>query len=242
MQNSFKSRLKSLPISGKLVLLGSLGAVIGVFLPWYSDIDRFKIGDTFLGVTGPLYLAGLMVFLASAISFGLIISKLLDKKLPTMKIKEWGLHTITGSLSLLMLTLSASVFFHSKFGLNLTEKSAGIGLTFCFIGSGVSVLGALLMRKQKTVQVEEQLEPLIDLSNSDRERGDVELETESEHEPVQEEMQRESQDIDRHQTIEEAMHSSRVEVPDPPTQAWSQIQESIHGIKRSRHDDTKDIL
>ncbi|MBI4231741.1 hypothetical protein HY605_00795, partial [Candidatus Peregrinibacteria bacterium] len=71
MPNSFKSRLKKLAISKKLILVGSGLMVVSAFLPWYSDLDRFKIGDTFLGITGPLYLVGFLVLLAGLASFGL---------------------------------------------------------------------------------------------------------------------------------------------------------------------------
>ena len=55
---NFKNRLKSLKLSKKIIYFSSALTILSVFMPWYSDIDKFKIGDSFLGITGPLYLAG----------------------------------------------------------------------------------------------------------------------------------------------------------------------------------------
>jgi len=77
---TFKSRLKRLPFKEKLVLIGGFLVVIGSFLPWYKDLDKFRTGDTFLGITGPLYLAGLIVLVSGLVSFGLIMAKLLEKR------------------------------------------------------------------------------------------------------------------------------------------------------------------
>ena len=158
-----------------------------------------------------------------------------------MGFTEASTHMVTSGLALLMLVLSASVFFHSKFGLNLTDKTAGIGLMFGFVGSGVMLLGAVLMRKQKEIDFDDHLEPLIDISNDDRERGEVHHEPETVREPVRREIEKEDSNVDRSQTIEQAMKSQRVEIPDPPTKAWNQVHESINGMHGQRHSDTKDI-
>ena len=79
MPDSFKRRLKALDVTKKLVLVGSAIAVVSVFLPWYKDIDKFRTGDMFLGISGPLYLAGLIVLLTAGASLGIIMLKLLEK-------------------------------------------------------------------------------------------------------------------------------------------------------------------
>ncbi len=248
MPNTLKSRFKALPLSGKIVLLGSGLSFISVFLPWYSDIDRFNIGDTFLGITGPLYLAGLIVMGFAALSFASVFSTLLGKKLPKVTVEEHNLHFLTSGMSILMLVLSASVFFHSKFGINLTDKAMGAGLVMAFVGSGLTLLGAFMVKKSG-MEIEEDLEPLIDISGQ-REQGELERAPETAESPVPEAghdaiqhavESHEAQGIDRSQTIEQAMNTGRVEIPDAPTKTWSQVEESINSMKYTGRNETNDI-
>lgn len=174
--DTFKTRLKQLALNKKLVFIGSALLIISVFLPWYKDIDRFKIGETFLGISGPLYLAGFIVLIAGIASFGIILLKLLEKSVPKLPLKENHLHIATSGFSILMLIMTASVYFHDKFGINLTDKSMGFGMILAFIGSGLIMLGAILsLRKEEPdfENLEGHLEPLIDLNLQEREKQDI---------------------------------------------------------------------
>ncbi|MEK7126563.1 MAG: hypothetical protein AAB848_00505, partial [Patescibacteria group bacterium] len=197
------------------ILVGSFVAFISVFMPWYSDIDRFKIGDTFLGITGPLYLAGLFVFLASAASLLMIIMILMERPLPKLPLKESHMHIFNGSLSFLMLILTASVYFHPKFGLNITEKNLGFGMIMSFIGIFVLISGSILLLRTKEVNFEEEghIEPLIKIE-TDREKGDLSLK--------------------RDMTIEEAMTTSNAYKA--PTKVWGPVQESLSNLSSKNHD------
>jgi len=162
---SFKIRLKNLPLKEKLILIGSFVTFISVFFPWYADMDKFQTGDMFLGITGPLYLTGLIVLLSSGASFLFIMMKLKGKIFRDLPIKEYQLHMLFGGIALLMLVIANSVFFHSKFGTNLTEKSMGIGMIMSFMGLLITAFGSALMIKSKEVDfdAEGKLDPLIDL-------------------------------------------------------------------------------
>jgi hypothetical protein len=175
MPNSLKSRLRKLPITKKLILFGSFLALISVFMPWYKDIDKFNTGDMFLGITGPLYLAGIIVLLSSGISFGVISLRLFEKPLPKLPLKEDHLHIFTGSLSTFMLIMAISVYFHNKFGISLVDKTMGIGMMFGFVGAGLSILGAVLSNKKAEIDFETdgELKPLINLEDDYRHRQDL---------------------------------------------------------------------
>lgn len=175
MPDSFKYRLKKLPVTNKLVLLGSVVVFLSVFMPWYQDIDKFNTGEMFLGISGPMYLAGLFVLLASGASAGYIFLKLFEKPLPKLPVSESYLHLFTSAFSLLMLVLTASTYFHSKFGVNLTEKSAGIGMILAFIGVAFVFAGAFIAIKKRDVNFgsEGKIDPLIEISNEDRMKGRV---------------------------------------------------------------------
>ncbi len=175
MRDSFKYRFRSLVLTKKLILFGAAFAFIGVFLPWYQDIDKFNTGDMFLGVTGPLYLAGLIVLLAAAASLGIIMMKLLDKRIPKLPLEENHLYVFNSSISLLMLVVALSVYFHNKFGINIINKTMGVGMIFSFIGSGLMMVGSIMSLKKDDVDFEESghIEPLIEIENEDRAQSPI---------------------------------------------------------------------
>lgn len=164
---TFKNRLKRLPLKEKLVLIGGVLVVIGAFLPWYKDVDKFRTGDTFLGITGPLYLAGLIVLISGLISFGIVFAKLLDKHSFKLPMQEAYIHLWGAGLSILMIILTTSVYFHPKFGINLTEKTIGIGMMMSMLGVGFVIFGSVLAVKKRDINFEEEgkLEPLIDIND-----------------------------------------------------------------------------
>ncbi|MFA6917456.1 MAG: hypothetical protein WC285_01290 [Candidatus Gracilibacteria bacterium] len=170
---TFKTRLKRLPLKEKLVLIGGFLIIIGSFLPWYQDVDKFRTGDTFLGISGPLYLAGLIVLIGGIMSFGTILWKLLGKPAVKFPVNENYVHLLGASLSILMIILTTSVYFHPKFGINLTEKTVGTGMIMAMIGVGLIILGSVLAIKNRNISFEEEgkLEPLIDIN--DRVQSDI---------------------------------------------------------------------
>lgn len=173
MPDSLKHKFRQLPFYKKLALAGGILTVIGALLPWYQDIDKFKTGDMFLGITGPMYLAGLLV-LASGATCALIAGiKLFKKSEIKLPLSEIQIYMALSAFSILMLVLALSVYFHPKFGINLTEKNAGIGIFFAFIGTGLTILGAFagLKKQEVNFDIEGEIKPLIDIE--DRVSGGV---------------------------------------------------------------------
>lgn len=167
--------------------------MISTVLPWYSDIDRFNIGDTFLGITGPLYLAGFTVLAASAASFTLIMLNLLGKRQPRLPVKEGHLHVFDAIISGVMLLLVNSVYFHPKFGISIADKSLGVGMLLAFAGVSLFLFSAIASRNNETVMIIRQTEDLEEkLLNMVEGRGHTE--------------------IKRERTVEEAMEEHRHEM------------------------------
>ena len=194
MLNSFKAKFKKLSLMRKIVLIGGTFTFISAFLPWYKDIDRFNTGDTFLGITGPLYLAGLILVVAAAMSAGYIYMDLFEKKTPRLPVEEKHFHIASASAALLMLVLASSVYFHPRFGINLSDKTMGIGMMMGFTSSGVVLLGALFANKKTrnvSLETDSYLEEVVE-----EERAHVAVE------PVREEI-----------IIEPVAESVREEVP-----------------------------
>ena len=96
------------------------------------------------------------------------------KTLPKLPLKEEHFYIFNSGLSLLMLTLCASVYFHTKFGINITDKNAGFGLTLAFCSCISSLLGGLLVSKESAVSfdTEGELKPLINI-NEERKTQDI---------------------------------------------------------------------
>lgn len=213
MPNSFKLRLKNLPLVKKAVLLGSFLMAISVFMPWYTDLDKFRIGETFLGISGPMYLAGFLVFVAGGASFGILMLYLLEKPLPKLPVKDVQIHIFGSILSFFMLILTASVYFHPKFGVNLTDKSMGIGMILAFIGSGIVLLAGILSLRSKEVSfdMEGHLDPLIDMDMENRPKPE--------------------QGIKKDITVGEAIE--KYQGQGAKSGAWGQVEESINNLKRS---------
>lgn len=145
--STIKTRFKSLLPSRKIVLVGSFLLTLSALLPWYTDIDRHKTGDTFLGVTGPLYLAGFIVLIAGLASMSPIVAELIDRKFTRVPFKNSQIYIISISISLLMLIIVASVYFHPKFGVNISQKSAGVGMIMALVGIGVMIAGTVVALK-----------------------------------------------------------------------------------------------
>jgi hypothetical protein len=180
MPNSLKYRLMKLPTVSKLVIVGSFISIVGVFLPWYSDIDKYGIGNTFLGISGPLYLAAIIVLLSGIASFSMIALRIFNSPLPKLPLEEKQFYAFTSAVSLTMLILSVSVFFHFGFGVSLTDKSLGVGVYLGLFGSGIVMLGAIMAIRNRNVnfEVAGSLEPLIEVNDEHRETKPLDLRTE----------------------------------------------------------------
>ncbi|MBI4975040.1 hypothetical protein HZC20_00005, partial [Candidatus Peregrinibacteria bacterium] len=85
---------------------------------------------------------------------------------------ENHLYIFSSSFAFLMLVLALSVYFHPKFGTNLTDKNIQIGMLLDFVGNGIVMLGGVLLLKYKEVDFggDAVVKPLIDME--DRIPGD----------------------------------------------------------------------
>ncbi|MFA5947445.1 MAG: hypothetical protein WC806_00530 [Candidatus Gracilibacteria bacterium] len=205
VRQSFKIRLKSLPLKEKCILIGAILIALGAVLPWYKDLDRFNTGDIFLGISGPLYLAGFIVLFSALASFGIILFKCMNKQLPKLPLTEKQIHIASLGLTAMMLVLVNSVYFHPKFGINLTEKSMGIGMIMVFMGLGLEAIGNIILYNSKEVNfdVEGKIEPLINIE--DRTHGEIEQESAIEKDEYITMSKEKTDMLDRQKTLEEML-------------------------------------
>lgn len=163
-----KETFLRLPKHIKMIGIGSLILAISTLLPWYADMDSYKIGDEFLGITGPASFVGIAILLLSGLSLWLFSYHLLERRVPRLPVREGIIHFFTAIESLFLLVLVNSIFFHPKFGVNITLKESRFGMTVAFVGTVVLLIGGYLKNKQEVSIQEEtgKLEPLIKIDQT----------------------------------------------------------------------------
>jgi len=163
---------KELSFDKKLLGIGSLIMIISVFLPWYQDLDSFKTGDMFLGITGPAYLAGVSLLLLAGMNLFLLSMDYLGKKISWLPMKNGVFYMFVGIFALYVLVLVNSVYFHAKFGVNITLKQSQFGMFTAFIAAGLITVGGYLSLQDKGAILKEfrekTQEPMIKVPEQDR--------------------------------------------------------------------------
>lgn len=141
--------IAELPFEKKLVGIGSILMVVSLFFPWYQDVDSFRTGDTFTGLTGPLYLIGFTFLVASSLSLMVMVMDYLDKKVPLFKVKASKLHMYSGIFAFYLLFVVGSVYFHPAFGVNITLKQSGFGMFMAYAAAALITSGGYLEGRGK---------------------------------------------------------------------------------------------
>ncbi|MBI2638202.1 hypothetical protein HYW83_01290 [Candidatus Peregrinibacteria bacterium] len=152
-----------LPKHIKMIGIGSLVLLISTILPWYADLDSYRIGDQFLGITGPASFVGIAILLLSGLSLWIFSYHLFERHVPRLPVREAILHLAVSIESLFLLVLVNSIYFHPKFGVNITLKETRFGMTVAFIGAVVLLIGGYLQNKEEIAKTDDvgKLEPLI---------------------------------------------------------------------------------
>lgn len=161
-----------LPKHIKLIGIGSLVLAVSTFLPWYADLDSYKIGDEFLGITGPASFVGIVILLMAGLSFMLFGYHLMSRRLPHLPVREGIVHLATSIESLFLLLVVNSIYFHPKFGVNITLKESRFGMIAAVIGSVILLVGAYAKNREEVAAMSKDdaghLEPLISVPVQDK--------------------------------------------------------------------------
>jgi hypothetical protein len=139
--------ISELSFAKKMTGVGAIMLLLGVFMPWYSDMDSFNTGQLFLGITGPQFLAGYTILLLAALNLFVIGSELTTKK-DFFKGNDNIVSMIAGVFALYLLFSVSTVYFHPKFGLNITLKTAQFGLFFAFVGAALITAGSFMATRE----------------------------------------------------------------------------------------------
>jgi hypothetical protein len=142
--------IKDLSFEKKLLGAGSVLLALSVFFPWYQDVDSFKTGDIFLGLTGPLYLAGYSMLALAVINISLIFAGEVGKKLPFLNVKPPSFFLASGLITFYLLIIINSVYFHNKFGINITMKESQFGMFLAFISASLITIGGYMSLRERS--------------------------------------------------------------------------------------------
>lgn len=175
LQETLIDKFKKLPLPLKITGCGSVIVLVSTVLPWYQDIDTFNTGDKFLGLNGPLYLLGVFILFLAGSVLTFVVMRALDKKLPKFIVSEDHAYILAGAISLFLLVIASSIYFHPKFGVNITMKEMGFGMMLSFLGNFLILGGGILKMKKKGVsfETEGKLDKLINIDVHDRTPQDI---------------------------------------------------------------------
>lgn len=152
-----------LPKHAKMVGIGSLVLLVSTVLPWYADLDSYRIGDQFLGITGPASFVGIAILALSGFSLWIFSYHLFERHIPRLPVREGIMNLFVAIESLFLLVLVNSIYFHPKFGVNITLKESRFGMTLAFIGAIILLIGGYLQNREQMAKSDDvgKLEPLI---------------------------------------------------------------------------------
>jgi len=138
------SKLKALPKRHKGLLLGLSISIISLVLPWYSDVDSYESGITYLALNGPASLIGISALLLNGFALFVLLYSVFKKRdiIERKYIENW-----TGPVFLYLCLVLLSIYFHPDFGLNVTKKTLGFGAFIGVIGGVITTYSAFVFKK-----------------------------------------------------------------------------------------------
>lgn len=148
----------------KVILISSFTLCVSTVLPWYDQRNNFGVGDTFLGVQGPLFAVGLVVLGCGVVSFFNMFLPLMGRNFFDLKRKSGSLALSLGTQALLLLLVANSIFFHPEFASTINNKATRFGMMTAFFSIGALMIsGWWVNRKEKAGgEVEEREDELED--------------------------------------------------------------------------------
>ncbi len=150
---SLTQRLKQgflrLPPMKKIILVSSATLMVSTVLPWYDQRNNFGVGDTFIGVQGPLFAVGLIVLGCGALAFFNMFLPLMGRNFFDLKRKSGSLALSLGTQSLLLMVVANSIFFHPDFAATINNKGTRFGMVVAFASIGAMMISGWWTRRKE---------------------------------------------------------------------------------------------
>lgn len=147
--------ISELSLPKKIIGAGSALMILGLFMPWYQDLDTFKTGAEFSGLSGPLYLLGFSLLALSIINIVFLVLNSAKKKVSFLPFKMSSFHLFVGLFSFYALLAVNSIYFHQSFGVNITLKQSRFGMFMAFVAASLLTIGGYLETRDKSVFLKE---------------------------------------------------------------------------------------
>ncbi len=144
-----------LPGAEKAIFIGSGLIMLSPLLPWYDSMKGYVI-ETIMGVSGPLFLLGILTMAFGGLTFFHMFMPFLGSSF--FKNSELSkLANFCGFEALLMLVISNSIFFSTDFGGAVTHKGTRFGMMIAFAGIALTIGGAYFAKgkSRNVVEVKE---------------------------------------------------------------------------------------
>ena len=173
-----KQLILDLNFEQKMLGIGLVLMIISLFLPWYQDLDLFKTGNMYLGLTGPMYFSGYTMLLITILNLTLLVSGALNVKIP-FNVRPAKIYLASGIAFFYLLLMTNSVYFHQDFGVNLLNKESPFGMFMAFISASLITIGGYISTRDKQAMLkefqEQTQEPLIKLNEQIEQRNPKEI-------------------------------------------------------------------
>lgn len=133
----------------KVILIAGLLSFLSCFMPWYRDLSVYGVSDIYLGVTGPLFLAGWFVLALSGFLISMIGLPMMGKNFLKLPVRDSLAIIIIGIQSLFLILIANSVFYHQKFGVSILHKEPGFGMTIALLATICIISGGYFWYKEE---------------------------------------------------------------------------------------------
>lgn len=123
----------------KTILFGVIISSIALIFPWYSDVDSFNTGVKYTALNGPAALVGFTMLIINIVTIACILYYSKFKAEPNIPLKRKSLEKWGGIMYLYFALVINTIYFHSGFGVNISDKILGVGF---YIGTVSSLIVA----------------------------------------------------------------------------------------------------
>ncbi len=138
-----------LPLMKKAILVSSAGLMLSTVMPWYDQRNSFGIGDTYLGIQGPLFVIGALVLVCGAVSFFNILFPLMGRGFFNLKKRGGSTSLFLGAQSFVFLLISNTIFYNPDFGSAVSSKTTRFGMVLAFVSIGTMIVSGWLIRRKE---------------------------------------------------------------------------------------------
>ncbi len=140
----------------KVILTSSAALMVSTVMPWYDLRNSFGVGDTYLGIQGPLFVIGFLVLGCAVVSFFNMFFPLMGRQFFNLRKRGGSTAMLLGGQALLLLLVANSIFYHPDFGASVSSKATRFGMVIAFASIGMMIIAGWIARRKESEEGEAQ--------------------------------------------------------------------------------------